>query len=171
MHRLRSRSIRALAFPALAVPLALVAVLALPGMASAKAAKPAKAKPASCTSLSGNTSSTVSLGGCSNGGSFNETGGSGTFTTFSLNPAGGANTITWASGAVTHFNDTPTVEKKDKCAGEPTTIEAKLSGTVTSNTNLPTGNPGVKNPVKGFVCATPSGTGFQVKLLKGTFKV
>ena len=169
MHRLRSRPIRLVAFPALAVPLALVAVLALPGLANAKGAP--KPKPASCTSLSGNTNTTVSLGGCTNGGPVNETGGSGTFTTFSLNPAGGANTVTWANGAVTHFNDTPTVEKKDKCVGAPTTIEAKLSGTVTSNGSLPSGDPGLKNPVKGFVCATPSGTGFSVHLLKGTFKV
>ena len=111
------------------------------------------------------------LSGCSNGGSANETGGSGTFVVFALNPAGGNNAVHWANGATVTFHDTPTVEKKDHCPGAPNTIEAKISGTVSSNGSLPAGDPGVKNPVKAFVCATSVGGGYQVSLAKGSFKI
>lgn len=169
MYRLRSRSIRLLAVPALAVPLVFAAVLALPGAASAKGAP--KPKAAACSHLSGNTASTVSLSGCTNGGTVNETGGSGTFLVFALSPTGGSNTVQWANGSTVIFRDAPVVEKKDKCPGAPNTIEAKISGTVTSNGNLAPGNPGEKNPVKALVCATPVGGGFSVSLEKGSFKI
>ena len=169
MYRLRSRSVRLLAVPALAVPLVFAAVLALPSAASAKGA--AKPKPVACSHLSGNTGTTVVLSGCTNGGTVNESGGGGTFAVFALSPTGGSNTLDWNNGATVNFHDTPTVEKKDHCPGAPTTIEAKISGSVTSNGSLPAGDPGVKNPVKALVCATAVGAGFQVSLEKGTFKI
>ena len=173
MRQLRSRSIRRLAMSALVIPITFAMVLALPGMASAKGVKPPKAVPVSCTGLGGSTLTAVTLSGCSNKGTVSATGGSGHFTTFSLNPAGGSNVVAWANGATTTFTDAPTVltGKADKCPGQPATIEAKLTGGVTGNTNPPSGVAGVKNPVKAFVCATPDGSGFDVTLAKATFKI
>ncbi len=168
MHRIRSRSVRLLLIPALTLPFVCAAVLALPGAASAKGGP--KPKAAVCSSLSGNTGSTVSLSGCTSGAN-PETGGGGTFSTFSLNPSG-TDTVTWNNGAKVTFSSNGGLTPKDKCAGAPTTLEAKISGAVISNSNLPAGDPGVKSPVKATVCATPAGgPNFTVKLAKGTFKI
>lgn len=159
-----------IAVPALAVPLALAAVLVLPGAASAKTAKP---KPAKCTSVSGNTQTGVHLSGCTNGGTANETGGGGTFTTFALSPIG-TQVITWNNGATLTVTTSGGVAKKDKCPGAPATIEATVASTgPITNGNLPAGDPGIKGRVKAIICATEINNNpvtYSVTLAKGVWK-
>ena len=60
------------------------------------------------------------------------------------------------------------VESKNHCPAGA--IEAKITGSVTKNGSLPAGDPGVKSPVKAFVCAIPTVTGYQLSLAKGSLK-
>ena len=169
MLRIRSRSIRLLAVPALTLPFVCAAVLALPGTASASSGPKGKIV---CTTLSGSLGSgTITISGCS-GTAVPGTGGSSMPLSIGLLASGGP--VTWVNNNVTNFaapvlasskaiKHCPGYVKPPK--GGPTPAEPsleKFSGAVTSD------NTGLKVPgkYKGEVCIDQSGNFSAPKPLK-----
>lgn len=157
-----------------AVPL-LVLAIAMPGTASA-GAKPKPVK-GDCTSLSGNYSTNTpppTLNGCSPS---PEAVGPATFTF----PAAtsGTSTIHWPNGSTTSFTFSSKVilatatkkgktevNSKDHCPGASSgTFEVELKGKISANTNLPSGDTGLKGSAKADVCVATSG---DISLVPGS---
>jgi hypothetical protein len=116
--------------------------------------KPAKAR---CATASGSILTapiTVTASGCRPAA---QTGGSGVFT-FPNIATSGSGTVTWNNGATTTFSFSATelTGKADKCPDPAVnTIEADISGTVTSQTVV-SGDGGISPNGKGTFCVDPT---------------
>jgi len=148
-----------------------VAVLA-PGASASSKPKPVKG---SCSTLSGNATGTVSVGGCTPS---PNAPGTGVFH-FAAAATSGTSSISWSNGSTTTFSFStketlPTKTKKGATVPNPKfhcasgdIIEVALHGAIPGNGNsgLPAGDTGLKGSIKGTICVTSTE---DLSLLPGT---